>query len=152
MFLWNTGAAAPGTRAPRTHFIGHTFLFSACATVLLLAPLGLRVLGEEVAAIHLWHSFPQMPKGAILGPSFLEGTQPPKPSCGMHFTSKRKVVVFESRKTLELDSQSSKQSFTEHRPGSSLSCFLSFLVKSYSARLRTDRLCFPVSSSVHFIF
>lgn len=43
----------PGTRAPDTHFIGHTFLFSACAAALLLAPLDLNKFGEEVAAIHL---------------------------------------------------------------------------------------------------
>lgn len=56
-----------------------------------------------------------MPKGAVPGPSLLEGMQPPE----LHFTSEHKGAVFESRTTLELEALSGKLWATEHKPGSS---------------------------------
>lgn len=67
-----------------------------------------------------------MPKGAVPGPSFLEGAQPP----GLHVTSKHKGAVFESRTILEPEAQPQKPPSAEHKPGSSEAAFCRFTVGS----------------------
>ena len=65
-----------------------------------------------------------MPRGATPGPSFLGGAQPPKFLGGLHFTAQHKVVVFESRKTLEPDSQSWSNLFCSPNQAVSRGCSL----------------------------
>lgn len=87
-----------------------------------------------------------MPKGAVPGPSLLEGTQPPE----LHFTSEHKGAVFESRTTLELEALSGKLWATEHKPGGSEAALCAFTLGPVCGT--KCRVCFPGRSPGTFLF